>query len=151
MRSKRWRFAVCKSTVHPGSRLSHPQLVFFTYTDLICHLVENLPVTKLTIQIFSDFKSGRKHRQPKSHFLRLLLPRMFWLFLWCAQKLPPPHSQQQQNNRSWWSCSCPTKLSDSRKGSALEIHLLLLHTSGLNNSAMRAASRSRPLPASLAL
>lgn len=61
------------------------------------------------------------------------------------KKKPPP--EQQQNSRNCRSWSCPTKLSDSRKGSTLEIYLLLQHASGLNNSATRAARR--PLPLSL--
>lgn len=71
---------------------------------------------------------------------------MFCFFLRCALK--PGEQHNNHNCRSW---SCPTKLSDSRKGSTLEIYLLLQHTSGLNNSTMHAAWRSHLLIHSLRL
>lgn len=95
----------------------------------------------------TDTRAKKKNtKRGRTPLWRLLLPRFAFSPL-CLMNTRPANKSKSDHSR--WSWSCPTKLSDSRKGSTLENYLLLRHASGLNNSAMRASWKSHLLPLSV--
>lgn len=117
---------------------------------LICHFIENLHIaTDCLGKPYHTEVLWLKELQEAqtlltTHFSRLLLPLMFCFP--CGACWKPPN-----NNKTTTTAGVgrvQLNFLTAGRDSTLEIYLLLLHTPGLNNSAMRAAWRSCPLPLS---